>query len=246
MGTVLDCSSSNQAIASMSELLGISSDDLRRNAKHLNIARADLPQPSAIRWFHATRTVDGVTFDDGLLPANAALPKLWQSLGSIASKWTTAADWESYRDDFERSDRRFPQQFRRKRDAPGWEGPFAFLVRDAALNRHGCHKDFTRICEALEDVCLDYEELYGHPLREVYEAATKPCLVTFTLPAPVCDWRSAVKAALKYVRSSVVGVEPDLESNANFNGRGQAVPRSYIDIVEWPLQGPRYQYARHQ
>jgi hypothetical protein len=114
--------------------------------------------------------------------------------------------------------------------APGWEGPFAFLVKDAALHKYDDHKDFTRICETLEDVCADCEDVFRHRLREAYEAATRPCLVIFTRPG---DWDGAVRAALNYVHRALVGLDQSFESNTNFNGEGVAVPRSWIDCVEW-------------
>jgi hypothetical protein len=228
---VLDCSSVEDAIKSMGKLFGLSPDDLRKTVGRWEIDRlCNLPSPTAIRWFHATRAPVGFTFEEGLLPTSEALPKLWESLGAVAAKWTSPAKWKEYRRSFECSDRFFPQQFRRKQIAPEWEGPFAFLVRDAALRRYDVHKDFTKICETLEDICADYEDVFAHPLRGAYEAATRPCLVTFTQPG---DWPGAVRAALHYVRRAIDGIEQDLKSNTNFNGKGAAVPRSSIDFVEW-------------
>jgi len=169
-------------------------------------------------------------FEDGLLTTNSALPKLWAFLGAVASRWTPEREWRAYRRSFDRADGQFSQQFHHKSCIQGWEGPFAFLVKDAALHKHADHKDFTKICEALEDICMDYEKRFGHPLREAYEAATRPCLVIFTRPG---EWHGAVKAALNYVHREVVGLDQSFESNTNFNGRGVAVPPSWIDSVEW-------------
>jgi hypothetical protein len=246
----LDCSSVEDAITSLGRLFGMSPEDLRKALEHLEIdwhhcslapedqvalhlgygSVHDLPKPKAIRWFHAARVPFGTTFEEGLLPTPAALPKLWESLGAVAAQWTPAAEWNDYQHSFEDSDRRSAQRFRQKRMAPGWGGPFAFLVRDAALHKVGNHKDFTRICEALEDICADYEEVFGRPLREAYEAATSPCLVVFTRPG---DYFGAVRAALNYAHRTVAGLNQSLDSNANFNGEGDAVPRSWIGYVEW-------------
>jgi len=240
------------ATASLSSLFGIPRDKLRAmigqcqvNWDHPCVAPEDqvvrylgyldahdLPRPTAIRWFHATRAPAGTRFEEGLLPTVAALPKLWGYLGAVAlnAGWTTEAGWAEYQGEFETSDRRFAQQFRQKLMSPGWEGPFAFLVRDAALLEQDVHKNFTRIPEALEDICADFEQKYKHPLRQAYEATTKPCLVIFTRPG---DWYGAVRAALNFVHRSVVGLEQTLECNANFNGEGHAVPLSWINHVEW-------------
>jgi hypothetical protein len=249
---VLDCSSVDDAIASLGSLFGIPGDELKATLRQCQIdwhhsfvapedqiVRClgredvhDLPRPTAIRWFHATRAPAETTFEEGLLPTLAALPKLWRWLGAVAVKagWTTEAGWAEYEREFETSDRHFAEQFRRKRISPGWEGPFAFLIKDAALHRYDLHKDFTRIPETLEDICGDFEQKYGYPLGQAYEAATKPCLVIFTRPG---DWHGAVKAALNFVHRSIVGIEQTFECNANFNAEGHAVPASWIDGVEW-------------
>jgi hypothetical protein len=248
--TILDCSSVEDAITSLGRLFGMSRDDLWEAIGHCEIDRQhrsvapedqvvqhlgcadvrDLPRPTAIRWFHATRAPVGSTFEEGILPTVAAVPKLWESVGAVAAQWTSPAEWIAYQCSFERADRPFSQQFHRKRNIQGWEGPFAFLVKDAALHKYDDHKDFTSICETLEDICADYEQVSGHPLREAYEAATRPCLVIFTRPG---EWHGAVRAALNYVHREVVGLDQDFESNANFNGEGVPVPQSWIDCVEW-------------
>jgi len=78
----------------------------------------------------------GTVFEEGLLPTTAGLPKLWAVLGQFARQWTSAEDWARYQFDFADSERQFAAQFRRKAMFGGrhWEGPFAFLVRDAALD----------------------------------------------------------------------------------------------------------------
>jgi hypothetical protein len=192
--------------------------------------QSQLPAPSAIRWFHATRAPIGTTFEEGLLPTLAALPKLWDLLGQLASQWMTAEQWGEYRSSFDRTDRHFAQQFPGKCIAPGWEGPFAFLVKDAALHRHDAHKDFTRISEVAEDICADFEQVHQLPLRAAYEAATRPCLVVFTTPG---DTPGTIKAALNYVHRALNGLEHGYQSNTNFSGRGTAVPAEWIDRVEW-------------
>jgi hypothetical protein len=190
-----------------------------------------LPAPSAVRWFHATRARPGTMFDEGLLPTMAALPKLWESLGPLAGPLIGNAEWAHYRASFDTADRFFVNQFHNKRICPGWEGPFAFLVKDAALGREdGGHKDFTRICETLEDICADFKEVFGLSLQTQYENATRPCLIVFRIPG---DWSGAVRAALNYVHRHANGLDCGLECNTNFSGEGQAVPASWIEEIEW-------------
>jgi len=247
--SILDCSSVDAAAHSLCELLGLSPSEM-----HSRVANIDVdwnhnetspedqvliqfgvdprtpPEPSAVRWFHATRALPGTDFEDGLLPTHTALPKMWEALGTCAARWLSEAAWIEYQQSFLRGDRQFSGQFRRKRLAPGWEGPFAFLVKDAALHKHDAHKDFTRLPETMEDICADFEEVHGHPLRLVYEELSRPCLVVFKWPGA---WPGTVRAAANYVFRSLRGIECGLHCNTNFSGRGKPVPRSLIDCVEW-------------
>ena len=252
--TILDCSSLDAALKSLGHLLVMSGDELRLRLSQIDLKwegsgmapedqlvrafgyedQSDLPAPAGIRWFHATRAPESTTFEEGILPTPAALPKLWESLGVVASQWSSPAEWEEYRRSFDRTDRFFSQQFHRKAIAPGWEGPFAFLVRDAAIGRRGDHKEFTQICETLEDICADYEDVTGLPLRRAYEEATRPCLVVFTTPS---SGYGAVRAALNYAHRTIQGLKHSLECNANYNGLGEAVPSAWIDQVEWLTKG---------
>ena len=254
--TVLDCSSLDTALKSLGDLLAMSGDELRLRLSQIDLKwecsgiapedqlvrtfgyenQSDLPAPASIRWFHATRAPESTTFEEGILPTPAVLPKLWESLGVVASQWSSPAEWEAYQRSFDRADRRFSQQFRRKVIAPGWEGPFAFLVRDAAIGRSGDHKDFTQICETLEDICADYEDVTGRPLRRAYEGATRPCLVVFTTPG---SRYGVVRAALNYAHRTAQGLEHSLACNANYTGMGDAVPPAWIDHVEW-LPNPHF------
>ena len=252
--TILDCSSLDTALKSLGDLLVMSRDGLRLRLSQINLKwegsgmapedqlvrafgyedQSDLPAPSGIRWFHATRVPESTTFEEGLLPTLAALPKLWEWLGVVASQWSSPAEWEEYRRSFDRADRRFSQQFRRKVIAPEWEGPFAFLVRDAAIGRSGDHKDFTQICETLEDICADYEDVTGRPLRRAYEEATRPCLVVFTAPG---SRYGTVRAALNYAHRTVQRLAHSVACNANYTGMGEDVPPAWIDHVEWLPKG---------
>ena len=152
---ILDCSSVDTAAESLCGLLGLSRADLDSKVagidvdwNHDNTSPEDQvliqfgvdpnvpPAPTAVRWFHATRALPGTTFADGLLPTGAALPKMWEALGTCARRWLSDAAWVEYQQSFSRANRRLAAQFRRKHMTPGWEGPFGFLVKDAALHKH--------------------------------------------------------------------------------------------------------------
>lgn len=181
------------------------------------------PEPAAVRWFHATRAIPGTKFEEGLLPTLEAMPKVWEALGLCAAEWLSASEWSDYQ-------RSFSGHLDRKRMVPGWQGPFAFLVKDAALHRHEGHKDFTRMCETAEDICVHFQRVHGYSLRQVYEELARPCLVVFTWPGARAG---TVRAAANYVYRSLRGIECGLHCNTNFSGGGKPVPFSLIDCVEW-------------
>ncbi len=179
----LDCSSVQTAFGALRGLLRLSEAELLSRidgAKidwshpeiapenqiviQLGIDPASPPQPKAVRWFHATRAIPNARFEHGLLPTPQALPALWNTLGECARQWVSPAEWGDYQHSFSRGDRTFSGQFHQKQIVTGWEGPFAFLVRDAALGKHGRHKDFTRAPEVVEDICADFEEVHARPV----------------------------------------------------------------------------------
>ena len=246
---VLDCSSVERAARSLGELLGLSyrqfvarvraaevdwdSDSItpeNQVAIQLGFDRDESVQPCTVRWFHATRAISGSRFEEGLLPTLEAMPTVWEALGVSAQQWLSAAQWQDYQSSFNRGDRKYSHQFRSKRQVPHWEGPFAFLVKDAALGKHREHKNFTALSEVAEDICADFEELYGHPLREEYQKVARSCLVTFTWDGT--DFQT-IRAAANYVYRSLQGIECGLACNTNFDGGGKPVPFTSIDGVEW-------------
>ena len=246
---VLDCSSVEHAARSLGGLLELSDEQLRARvatievdwlnhsvppenqvAIQFGVDPNEPPEPSTVRWFHATRAIPATRFEEGLLPTPEAMPNVWEALGVCAQRWLSAAEWRDYQRSFNRGDRTYSSQFHRKSGAPGWEGPFAFLVKDAALGKHDEHKDFTALSEVAEDVCADFEEVHGYPLRKEYERVARPCLVVFTWP--VTDF-GTIRAATNYVYRSLRGIKCGLDCNANFSGCGQPVPFSSIDRVEW-------------
>ena len=239
------------ATQSLAHLFGIPEQELRKSLieltvdwhadvspeeqvlHHLGYTDRVLPPPSGIRWFHASRVLPGTTFEEGILPTTGRLPQLWNALKEFAREWLSEDQWRQYQLDFANSDRQFAAQFRRKEQflGPGmWEGPFAFLVRDAAVGAVGDHIDFTAMPECLEDICGDFEEVFGKPLGAAFRQATRPCLVVFTRPG---DWPGAVRAAASYVYRSLQGLDHDRACNTCFDGEGEAVPLSWIDAVEW-------------
>lgn len=249
MPITLDCSSFETAKQCLARLLGRTERDLTDSlvtcaaddesydlwqdelARVVGFSGRDaLPDADEIVWFHASRAPFGSTFSEGLLPTNQALPKLWGILAEIARKWITEREWEAFRESFPVADRKFAVRHRSKLQVPGWEGPSAFLVRDAAIGLHCGHKSFTSIPEVVEDICGDFEQVFKLPLHAEFVKASAPCLVVFSAPGP---WCGAVGAALLYVHRVLRKVPQSIDSNMNFSGSGHAVAPQRIIRVEW-------------
>lgn len=250
--STLDCTDLDSSIASLAEVLGVSSETLRQHLVTFDVnwdnprddgdkqvhrslgfnSHLDLPIAAATKWFHATRAVPEADFADGLLPTMAALERLWPVLRPLALRWITAEQWDDYRESWDSSDRPFARQFVRKQMVKTWEGPFAFLVRACAVGGSDAgHKDFTKLgSEALEDICGDFEDLFGHSLREAYLKATRRCLIVFT--TPWCN-HDSVRSALFYAYAALHGIEPGFRGNSNFVGSGHAVPREWVQKIDW-------------
>jgi hypothetical protein len=249
--TLLDCSSFDTALHSLSELLGSPADALKRELTEAEIdwgntelsseeqlihllgfeSRDSLPAPDRIRWFHATRAPKGSAFAEGILPTGEALPKLFDLLGEIAGQWSAPEEWERFKDSIQTGSSQYAVQLRRKRgDKNAWGGPFAFLVRDAALGHVGDHQMFWDVPETVKDLCATYEEQFGHSLLEAYQAGTQPCLVNFIRPG---NWPGAVFAALNYAHRQATGLDHSFRCNQNFASDNKTIPAEWIDRIEW-------------
>jgi hypothetical protein len=111
-----------------------------------------------------------------------------------------------------------------------WEGPFAFLVRDAAVGKVGGHNDFTAMPECLADTHDDFEEVFHRPLRLAFRSGTRSCVVTFTTRD---DYPGAVRAAASYAYRSLRHLGHDTSANACFDVGGNSIPHGAIDEIQW-------------
>jgi hypothetical protein len=153
-------------------------------------------------------------------------------VGKIAQQWISEAEWKDYLASIETSERRWAKLARAKCRRNYDLGPFAFLVRDAALHGDAAgQKPYqTRGSQVFEIVCWDFEEVFGRPLLDEYRAATQPCFVVFL--EPHCT-PHRVRAALTYAHHMLTGLGMALHCNTNFDGNGKPVPREWINGIEW-------------
>jgi len=206
--------------------------------KTFRVERSELPAPPVIYWFHATRVAPDTRFEDGIQPLSQALDRVWAFLGCLASAWSTRTQWLEFRNGMRGQ---FADQYARKVSSGFNEGPFAFLVRDVVLlrDRMEANHDFLGIPELVEDICLSYEEMFGHCLRTRFSEATRACIVKFKSTHPRPD---ALAAALMYVHRKAKGQELERNCNTCYSGDGVAVPPDDIVQVEWPAAHGQSEY----
>ena len=82
-------------------------------------------------------------------------------------------------------------------------GPHALLVKDAFFCPLDLgHHDYLTIPEIVDDICMCYEESFGHPpLRALFNRAATPCIVKFSSAPGEC----ALSNALLYAHSILQG-----------------------------------------
>jgi hypothetical protein len=249
----LDCESLDSAIASISAVLRIPSEQLLEALRAFDInavpesERAELPYeellvkhacgfdssrlpaPDVTLWFHATRVRPDTDFHEGILPLSGRLDAIWALLAELAADWTTPDEWQHFKCNMGGQG---AQLYALKVSDKIHYGPFAFVVREIISNPHGTwNHNYLDGPEIIEDICSSYTHCFRHPLYKRFKAATRPCVVKFRSLAPRPD---AVRAAMMYVHRSTRGEDLLLSCNTCFDGEDQPIPRSDILNIEWP------------
>lgn len=249
---LLDCESLDTAIHTSAAILGISDRELRDRVKSFDYDRVpraeqqqhpyealvvrhalgyspeELPVDHACYWHHATRVSATEQFIDGILPLPLIIDRLWHMLGELARDWSSTNEWKSFRPNMRGQG---AQQYWGKFSFQPGGGPFAFLVRPVILSgeRLGNH-NYLGIPEIVEDICMAYEEMFGHDLAARFIDSSRPCIVRFRSHKP---WPGALQAALVFMHSALSGGGLSRHGNTCFDGRGEAVPVSDIVKIEW-------------
>jgi hypothetical protein len=156
------------------------------------------------------------------------LDSIWHFLSMIAADWSTAEQWNAFRDDMRGQG---ACQYQSKVGFEFAEGPFGFLIREIVLDptQVGNH-DYLGIPEIVEDICLSYNETFGRDLRDRYLEATRPCIVKFRSLEVRPD---GLAAAITYIHYKLVGEELCGDCNTCFDGQGTTVDPRDILSVEW-------------
>lgn len=201
---ILDCESVYSTQESLSALLRVSPEELRRHidyfvANPLEVRRNQfedrwLPMLSRITgdahmdegagqtmWFHATRVDDFDAFRRGLRTVREQIEHTWMFLHTLVCDIVSEEKWRCFRRQVERDNYGHPREVHRAWMSDG--GPCAFLFAETALNPVGTgNHDYLAISELVDFIAVSFERVYSVNLRERHRAATKPCLVKFFTP----------------------------------------------------------------
>lgn len=248
----LDCGSPDLALLSFSQIVGVQPEEVQRRCRSFDLqdyyesASPNAPawdvvyqelfseaerrrQPAAICWFHATRTTSNVDFATaGILPTVAIANQLWQVLRRIDPEPPPDHEWADFRRSVEAGASGHWSGLYGIKIKHG--GPFGFLIREE-LSHLGqtSSVNYLRCPETVEDICICYEECFGHPLLQAYLAATRPCIVKFIDRRPA----RVLSTVALYLYRRVHG-QAAYEVNTCFDSQGVAIGGDQVLGIEWP------------
>jgi hypothetical protein len=111
----------------------------------------------------------------------------------------------------------------------GQAGPFAFLIRDVAMNPSSS-RDFTRkVPEVVEELAFRIDRGRSQAICAAYHQATRRCIVSFVARQQPLR---LLGRAVYYAYIKLRGEDPE-PANANYAGNGLPVPGSDIISVEF-------------
>lgn len=177
-------------------------------------------------WYHLSRTERGASFEDGILPLNAALPRIWQMLLRIVSGSHHA---ERLRKMSEQGVENF--HYNLKTPDPLHWGTYAMLVKGigACATSVGNH-DYLQTPEIIEDICSGYEARFCESIQPMIERALVPTVVKFWSEAQ--EHLYGLTSAIYYAYLSNRGLELSGLANTCFDGNGKTVSKDRVVYVE--------------
>jgi hypothetical protein len=167
VGVIDDCTNVETACFSIAAVLDMDQADLHRELLAYSPARYEedcrssqeepydvlwkqilgtrpWPVPDSIIWFHATRVPPGIKFNNGILPLNEREKPLTELLLKLATSIGVAPrSGDDNDDEAARSQAGF--HYSLKTTNPLHRGPYAFLTRDAIVDRGSSTGHYTAV-----------------------------------------------------------------------------------------------------
>lgn len=252
----LDCESSDSAYDSVAEILGITRSELEEVLDSLDDEGFeqgpyvyDCPADGKIHigpcsfkvqtqgittcWFHASRVTDPSSFKQyGIRPLPDQIEEIWSFLYELVKEQCSQTKWAEFRQEVETTHpNHYAWLYRLKTPKSDklHHGPFAFLVRDAAVGLGDSgHHDYISQPEIVEDIC----KCFGHDLLKKYQDSTQGCIVKFVQED--CPGH-ALDAAVNYLYAVRQGIKQNMDCNTCFDAKGKNIPPSTFLNVEFPV-----------
>ncbi|MGY4879318.1 hypothetical protein ACLUEY_15725 [Vreelandella aquamarina] len=234
---ILDCSCYESSKRTLSEIFGTTEESLISLLGSISPYDNDYQPPEKviyssvcdnfgvpeeeidIIWFHGTRVEDeGLFYEKGILPKSTARSLLEPRLKELS-------------EGLERSGQNPFSLSLFGKQGEHDEGPFAFLIRDAAIHAPGAHHRYVEVPEMVEDISgtllgENYIELVNR-----FQEITNPFVVSFIS----CSEGYELAHALWYLKLIVDGeeeVEAASIANTCFCGNGKAISPEKIQAIE--------------
>lgn len=250
---ILDCESIESTYKSLEDILGVKKSDLCQLFDSVEVYGEGRQQPELSEldfllsyiqstmdcgtdfdktcWFHATRTWPENTYDDGLLPLNQAIDKIWDFLFELAKDQITAQEWRDFRNSMDSGSGNYNAYLYRMKlnNAKIHGGPVAFLVKQIAFVRNSRYVDYFACPEIVKDICNNCSKTN---LMKLYQSNTVRCIVKFIDHTAQIG---ALKTAPIYVYHYYRGLELDFGDYCaySFDGKGIPVPKENILSIEF-------------
>lgn len=248
---ILDCESTVSTLESLAEILGVDRAYLADFVRRFDLATAPHDQESdevlfsalckrvavktahdATCAFHVTRTDKPASFSqEGLLPLPKAIPKIWGFLSELGKVVVSDEEWKEFRRGVETANPcHYACLYRMKVGERGHWGPWGFLIRDFALVKPGPgYHDYRRTPEVVEDICICFQEHFGHDLLSMFIERTVPCVVKFRTSEAN---RVYLSAALHYLYVMHHEEGPSAALDVGVSAGPDGVPPKHILAVE--------------
>lgn len=205
-------------------------DPIRALPRALADALRQAPEtPARIHYFHGTRAGKPQRFlREGLRPLGQVLDSLWKEVAALIPE-VSHGELRSLRANLT-AGRVGPHTYGvRVADDPLHHGPCGHLLREMFLHPHEYTSvDYLAGAEIVIDICQAVEQRTGIDATARYRAATKPCIVEFSVPAR--HFNDALAASLWYLAAGLRG-EQTTNGNWSFCSDGKPLPAKAIVTV---------------
>lgn len=176
-------------------------------------------------WFHNSRVKKGTDFKIGILPLGLILKEVTDLIDSLA-KTITLSDFGKSIEGSSNAGYHFGTKVA---DKNHW-GPYAFLVRQTAIQRPPGFHDYLKMPEIVHDyIGLRYHHIKAE-LEEKYYKSTESCIVKFKLNK---NEEYLIGKALYYMYLILRGEDLCVDSNTCHDNKGEIIDAGCIHKIEY-------------